>query len=90
MFSAPTSEELPRKGALTSALGSKGTRADSHDGPAQVDGCAAPVHGVVQDAEREHGHSGLLEDPEVVACKQGGQEGGSQPGCPIQREVCRH
>lgn len=67
-----------------------GTRADSHDGPAQVDGCAAPVHGVVQDAEREHSHSGLLEDPEVVACKQGGQEGGSQPGCPIQREVCRH
>lgn len=66
-----------------------GTRADSHDGPAQVDGCAAPVHGVVQDAEGEHGHSGLLEDPEVVTCKQGGQEGGSQPGCPVQREVCR-
>ena len=47
----------------------RGTRADSHDGPAQVDGRAAPVHGVVQDAEREHGHSGLLEDPKVVTCK---------------------
>lgn len=40
----------------------------SHDGPAQVVGSAAPVHGVVQDVKREAGHSGLLEDPEVVAC----------------------
>lgn len=40
----------------------------SHDGPAQVDGCAAPVHGVIQDAEGEAGHFGLHQNAEVITC----------------------
>ena len=88
-------DPCPRKGTLTSARdstvarelthrpGGTGGARDLHDGPAQVVGRAAPVHGVVQDAERERGHSGLLQDPEVVACAQGRQDGGSHPGHPI-------
>lgn len=37
-----------------------------HEGPAQVDGCAAPVHGVIQDAEGEAGHFGLHQNAEVI------------------------
>lgn len=40
----------------------------SHEGPAQVDGCAAPVHGVIQDAEGEAGHFGLHQNAEVITC----------------------
>lgn len=41
----------------------------SHEGPAQVDGCAAPVHGVIQDAEGEAGHFGLHQNAEVITCR---------------------
>ena len=41
----------------------------SHEGPAQVDGCAAPVHGIIQDAEGEAGHFCLHQDAKVITCR---------------------
>lgn len=41
----------------------------SHEGPAQIDGCAAPIHGVIQDTEGETGHFCLLQDAEVITCR---------------------
>lgn len=40
-----------------------------HEGPAQVDGCAAPVHGIIQDAEGEAGHFCLHQDAKIITCK---------------------
>lgn len=41
----------------------------SHEGPAQVDSRAAPVHGIVQDAEGEAGDFCLHQDAEVITCR---------------------
>lgn len=61
--------DIPRGGQPAGGTGRQAHY--SQDGPAQVVGCAAPVHGVVQDVKREGGHSCLLEDPEVITCGQG-------------------
>lgn len=81
--SLPAPDSLPNsRSRMSQGEGSLGPKESSgrysHEGPTQVVGCAAPVHGVVQDAERERGHSRLLEDPEVITCGPG-RAAGSHP-----------
>lgn len=49
--------------------GADGRGTYSHEGPAQVDGRAAPVHGIIQDAEGEAGHFCLHQDAKVITCR---------------------
>lgn len=49
--------------------GAVGRRVYSHEGPAQVDGCAAPIHWIIQDVEGEAGHFCFHQDAEVITCR---------------------